>query len=53
MRLLEGARDFELDYLAIVDPDTLLPVAEALPGTLIAIAGTVGGTRLIDNFIVG
>jgi pantoate--beta-alanine ligase len=53
MRLLEGARDFELDYLAIVDPDTLLPVAEALPGTLVALAGFVGGTRLIDNFIVG
>jgi pantoate--beta-alanine ligase len=53
MRLLEGAHDFELDYLAIVDPETLLPVAEALPGTLIAIAGSVGGTRLIDNFIVG
>ncbi len=53
VRLLEGAHDFELDYFAIVDPETLLPVAEALPGTLIAIAGSVGGTRLIDNFIVG
>jgi pantoate--beta-alanine ligase len=43
---------FRLDYLAMVDPDTLLPVAEAVPGTLIAIAGWVGQTRLIDNVIV-
>jgi len=41
-----------LDYLAIVDPDTLLPVPEALPGALVAIAAKVGETRLIDNFIV-
>ena len=40
-----------LDYLAIVDPDTLLPVDRALPGTLIAIAAQVGKTRLIDNMI--
>jgi pantoate--beta-alanine ligase len=43
---------FELDYLAIVDPDTLLPVPEAIPGTLIAIAAKVGSTRLIDNLLV-
>jgi pantoate--beta-alanine ligase len=43
---------FALDYLAFVDPDTLLPVPEALPGTLVAIAGKVGETRLIDNFLV-
>jgi pantoate--beta-alanine ligase len=41
-----------LDYLAFVDPDTLLPVAEAVPGTLVAIAAKVGDTRLIDNFLV-
>jgi pantoate--beta-alanine ligase len=41
-----------LDYLAIVDPDTLLPVAAAGPGTLIAIAAKVGSTRLIDNLLV-
>jgi len=41
-----------LDYLAFVDPDTLLPVAEAVPGTLVAIAAKAGDTRLIDNFLV-
>lgn len=41
-----------LDYLTIADPGTLLPVPEAVPGTLVAIAAKVGETRLIDNFIV-
>ncbi len=42
----------DLDYLAFVDPDTLLPVSEVRSGTLVAIAAKVGSTRLIDNFIV-
>ena len=42
----------ELDYLAIVAPDTLLPVPVAVSGSLVAIAAKVGETRLIDNFIV-
>jgi len=42
-----------LDYLAVVDPETLLPVSEVVPGMLVAIAAKVGETRLIDNFIVG
>ncbi|MBB5056452.1 pantoate--beta-alanine ligase [Granulicella aggregans] len=50
---LEATSDIAFDYLAIVDPDTLLPEAEAVPGTLIAIAAKVGNTRLIDNLIVG
>ncbi|HEY0263440.1 MAG TPA: pantoate--beta-alanine ligase [Granulicella sp.] len=40
-----------LDYLIAVDADTLLPVATAFPGTLIAIAAKVGTTRLIDNLL--
>lgn len=43
---------FELDYLVIVDADTLLPVPKASHGTLIAIAAKVGDTRLIDNLLV-
>jgi pantothenate synthetase len=36
-----------------MDPEELLPVAEAGPGTIVAIAARVGGTRLIDNVILG
>ena len=45
-------RHFQLEYLCVVDADTLLPVLEAIPGTLIAIAARVGETRLIDNLLV-
>lgn len=42
-----------LDYVAAVDADTLLPVAEATAGTLLAVAAFVGKTRLIDNLVLG
>jgi pantoate--beta-alanine ligase len=41
-----------LDYAAIVDPATLLPVADTAHGALIAVAAWVGATRLIDNILV-
>lgn len=44
-----GAR---LDYFAIVNPDTLEPVANVVPGTLVAVAAWVGATRLIDNLLL-
>jgi pantoate--beta-alanine ligase len=42
-------RAVRIDYIALVDPDTLLPLAIAVPGALLAIAAHVGTTRLIDN----
>ncbi|MET0933453.1 MAG: pantoate--beta-alanine ligase [Mycetocola sp.] len=40
----------ELDYLAVVDPATFLPVDDAYSGSaLVLIAARVGSTRLIDN----
>jgi pantoate--beta-alanine ligase len=44
-----GAR---LDYLEVVDPDTLDPVPEIRSRTLVAVAAFVGGTRLIDNILL-
>jgi pantoate--beta-alanine ligase len=41
-----------LDYLEIVDPNTLDPVDAPSDGTLAAIAGFVGSTRLIDNIVL-
>ena len=40
-----------LDYAAIVDPATLLPVSDTAHGALIAVAAWVGSTRLIDNLL--
>jgi pantoate--beta-alanine ligase len=41
-----------IDYIALVDWNTLEPVETAAPGTLFAVAAYVGATRLIDNTIL-
>ena len=42
-----------VDYIALVDWDTLEPIETAAPGSLFAVAAWVGATRLIDNAILG
>jgi pantoate--beta-alanine ligase len=42
----------KLDYLEIVDPDTLDPVESVDRPALVAVAAVVGTTRLIDNLIL-
>jgi pantoate--beta-alanine ligase len=44
--------EVRIDYIALVDWSTLLPVDTAAPGTLFAVAATVGSTRLIDNTVL-
>jgi pantoate--beta-alanine ligase len=46
-------REVELEYLAVMDPNTLEPVPLAAPGCIVAIAVRIGKTRLIDNVILG
>ena len=46
--LLE-AKNLRLDYVEVVDGGTLLPQAQADGNTLLAVAGWLGETRLIDN----
>lgn len=41
-----------VDYIELVDPETLKSVATASEGTLVAVAAFVGTTRLIDNLIL-
>lgn len=41
-----------IDYIEVVDWATLLPVDNAVPGTLFAVAAWVGETRLIDNAVL-
>jgi pantoate--beta-alanine ligase len=53
MEVLQGEAGVRADYLAIVDAGSLLPVTSVGPGALVAVAGYVGKTRLIDNFLVG
>jgi pantoate--beta-alanine ligase len=42
----------EPEYVALVDPDDLLPVQRINGAVLVAVAARVGTTRLIDNTIV-
>jgi pantoate--beta-alanine ligase len=44
--------DVEPEYLELVSPDTLSPVATIDGETLLAVAAQVGAARLIDNTIV-
>jgi len=41
-----------LDYLEIVNPDTLEAVDDISHGVLVAVAAFVGATRLIDNLVL-
>jgi pantoate--beta-alanine ligase len=47
--VLQKAEGFELDYIEIVDPQSLAPLASATSGMVIVIAVRLGRTRLIDN----
>ena len=44
--------DAKIDYIAIVHPDTLEPLAEIKDGASIALAVYIGKVRLIDNAII-
>jgi pantoate--beta-alanine ligase len=50
--ILQAVAGVQVDYLAIVDANSLLPVASVETGSLVAVAAYVGKTRLIDNFLV-
>jgi pantoate--beta-alanine ligase len=45
--------EVKLEYLAVMDPDTLEPAALASTGAVVAIAARIGNTRLIDNVVLG
>jgi len=46
-------RSARLDYFEIADPDSLEPITTISNRALMAVAGFIGNTRLIDNVIVG
>ena len=57
--LIEAARNVfakepmvGVDYVELVNWETLLPTNTAVPGTLFAVAARVGNTRLIDNTVI-
>ena len=46
------AEDSQIDYIALVDPETLLPIDTITVRTLVALAVKIQNTRLIDNCIL-
>ena len=44
--------EVRVDYVELVNWETLLPVNAVQPGTLLALAAWVGSTRLIDNALL-
>jgi pantoate--beta-alanine ligase len=50
--IIETAADSRIDYIAIVDPDTLQPVETLTGRTLAALAVKIENTRLIDNCLL-
>jgi pantoate ligase/cytidylate kinase len=49
---LEHTPELRLQYLELVDPQTLQPLSEVKDKGLLAIAAYVGQTRLIDNLLL-
>jgi pantoate--beta-alanine ligase len=49
---VESSMD-RVDYVAAVDPDSLLSVDSTPERLLIAVAAHLGSTRLIDNVVLG
>jgi pantoate--beta-alanine ligase len=52
-RRIEVCPSVALEYIAVVDPDSLEPLDRVDHRSVIAVAARVGPTRLIDNIILG
>jgi pantoate--beta-alanine ligase len=42
-----------IEYIAVAEPEALAPVSVVDADTVVALAARVGGTRLIDNIVLG
>ncbi len=52
-RVLADYAGLQLEYIALLDSTEFSPMVEADADTVVAVAGRVGGTRLIDNIFLG
>jgi pantoate--beta-alanine ligase len=51
-KFIQNKGTVRIDYVAVVDPENLLPVKNITHPSLLAVAATVGRTRLIDNTVL-
>jgi pantoate--beta-alanine ligase len=47
--IVAGADPARIDYISVVDPETMQPVERIAGAVIVALAVRIGGTRLIDN----
>jgi pantoate--beta-alanine ligase len=52
LSVLSEEPDAQLDYLRVVDPDTLEDLPDSEGGALLAVAARFGSARLIDNVLI-
>ena len=52
LQILADAAIGQIDYVALVDPQTLTPVTQVSDNTIALAAAYVGSTRLIDNLFL-
>lgn len=51
-KIIRAFKTATLDYISIVNPDTLEETQEVYRGSVVALAVKIGKTRLIDNIII-
>jgi pantoate--beta-alanine ligase len=51
LEVLQKEPAVRVDYLSVVDPESLDPITTLTSGALVAVAAYVGTTRLIDNVV--
>ncbi len=49
---LDAVDRLEIEYIAVVDPERFQPVQAVDDETVVAVAGRIGRTRLIDNIVL-
>ncbi len=52
IKVLHAEPAARLDYLSVVDPESLEPITNVTSRALVAVAAYVGNTRLIDNVVL-
>jgi pantoate--beta-alanine ligase len=53
VKVLSKSKLASIEYIEIVDKDTMMPLSDVSNGALLALAVWFGETRLIDNIILG
>jgi pantoate--beta-alanine ligase len=51
-KVIEDEKSVKIQYLEAVNAETLVPVTQMIPGTMMAMAAYLDNVRLIDNIVI-